>query len=61
MAMVAAIIPGARASDIPDCDHMRAVDDRTYKEGIEAFLKQRSTMRLLKRAPLRPLLNVALP
>jgi pimeloyl-ACP methyl ester carboxylesterase len=36
---LAALIPGARALDITGRDHMRAVGDRVYKEGVSAFLK----------------------
>ena len=32
------IIPGAQVLDIPDRDHMRAVGDRVYKEGVVDFL-----------------------
>ena len=38
---LAAIIPGAKALEIPGRDHMRAVGDRVFKEGEEAFLKER--------------------
>jgi pimeloyl-ACP methyl ester carboxylesterase len=38
---LAALIPGARALDIPDRDHMLAVGDRTYKAGVLAFLQER--------------------
>jgi pimeloyl-ACP methyl ester carboxylesterase len=38
---LAAVIPGATALDLPGRDHMRAVGDRTYKTGVEAFLLQR--------------------
>jgi hypothetical protein len=38
---LAAIIPGARALEIPDRDHMLAVGDRVYKNGVLEFLKQR--------------------
>lgn len=38
---LAALIPGARALDIPDRDHMLAVGDRVFKEGVLAFLKER--------------------
>ena len=40
-AALAALIPGARALDIPDRDHMLAVGDRAYKTGAIEFLKQR--------------------
>ena len=39
---LAALIPGAQALDIPGRDHMRAVGDRIYKDGVEAFLKSRA-------------------
>jgi pimeloyl-ACP methyl ester carboxylesterase len=39
---LAALIPGAHALEIPGRDHMRAVGDRTYKDGVEAFLKTRA-------------------
>ena len=38
---LAALIPGAQALDIPDRDHMRAVGDRTYKDGVLRFLAER--------------------
>ena len=38
---LAALIPEARALDIPDRDHMLAVGDRTYKSGVIDFLNQR--------------------
>jgi pimeloyl-ACP methyl ester carboxylesterase len=38
---LAALIPGARALDIPDRDHMLAVGDRVFKAGVLAFLDQR--------------------
>jgi pimeloyl-ACP methyl ester carboxylesterase len=38
---LAALIPGGTALDIHDRDHMKAVGDRAYKEGVLAFLKQR--------------------
>jgi pimeloyl-ACP methyl ester carboxylesterase len=37
-AELAALIPGAQALDITGRDHMRAVGDRVYKEGVSAFL-----------------------
>lgn len=37
----AALIPGARALDIPGRDHNLAVGDKVYKEGVLAFLKER--------------------
>uniref|UniRef100_E6VND8 Alpha/beta hydrolase fold protein n=1 Tax=Rhodopseudomonas palustris (strain DX-1) TaxID=652103 RepID=E6VND8_RHOPX len=36
-----AIIPGAEVLDIPRRDHMRAVGDRVYKEGVVDFLARR--------------------
>ena len=39
---LADLIPGAEALAIPDRDHMKAVGDRTYKEGVAAFLKRRA-------------------
>jgi pimeloyl-ACP methyl ester carboxylesterase len=38
---LAALIPGAHALDIPNRDHMLAVGDRVYKQGVLAFLKER--------------------
>jgi pimeloyl-ACP methyl ester carboxylesterase len=38
---LAALIPGARALDIPDRDHMLAVGDRVFKAGVLAFLDNR--------------------
>lgn len=38
---LAAIIPGAKALPIPNRDHMRAVGDRVYKDGVKAFLAAR--------------------
>ncbi len=38
---LAALIPGARALNIPDRDHMLAVGDRVYKAGVIDFLNQR--------------------
>lgn len=35
------IIAGAQVLDIPDRDHMRAVGDRVYKEGVLDFLARR--------------------
>jgi pimeloyl-ACP methyl ester carboxylesterase len=34
-------IPGAAALDIPGRDHMKAVGDRVFKEGVLEFLKRR--------------------
>ena len=39
---LAALIPGARALDIPNRDHMLAVGDKVYKAGVLEFLKQRA-------------------
>ena len=36
---LAALIPGARALTIPGRDHMKAVGDRAYKEGVAEFLE----------------------
>jgi pimeloyl-ACP methyl ester carboxylesterase len=36
---LAALIPGAQALDIPGRDHMRAVGDRVYKDGVLQFLE----------------------
>ncbi len=36
---LAALIPGARALTIPGRDHMKAVGDRAYKEGVADFLE----------------------
>ena len=38
---LAAIIPGAKALPIPNRDHMRAVGDKVYKEGVKVFLNER--------------------
>jgi pimeloyl-ACP methyl ester carboxylesterase len=38
---LAALIPGAQALPITRRDHMQAVGDRVYKEGVLAFLRQR--------------------
>ena len=38
---LAAMIPGARAVDIPDRDHNRAVGDRAYRDAVLAFLAVR--------------------
>jgi pimeloyl-ACP methyl ester carboxylesterase len=38
---LAAIIPGAQALEITGRDHMRAVGDRIYKDGVVAFLQRR--------------------
>ena len=39
---LAALIPGAQALDLAGRDHMRAVGDRQYKNGVLAFLKARA-------------------
>ena len=38
---LAALIPGARAFDIPGRDHNLAVGDRSHREAVLAFLKER--------------------
>ena len=38
---LAALIPGARALDIPNRDHMLAVGDKMFKAGVLDFLNQR--------------------
>ncbi len=38
---LAALIPGAEALVIEGRDHMKAVGDRSYKEGVLAFLRRR--------------------
>jgi pimeloyl-ACP methyl ester carboxylesterase len=38
---LADVIPGAQALDIPGSDHMKAVGDRVFKEGVLNFLKRR--------------------
>jgi len=38
---LAALVPGARAVDIPDRDHMLAVGDRVFKEAVLEFLAER--------------------
>jgi pimeloyl-ACP methyl ester carboxylesterase len=40
-AELAALIPGAEALPIPRRDHMLAVGDRVYKDGVLAFLRRR--------------------
>ena len=40
-AALAALIPGARALDIPGRDHMLAVGDKVYKAGVLEFLNER--------------------
>ena len=39
---LAALIPGARALEIPGRDHMLAVGDRAFKQGVLEFLARRS-------------------
>jgi pimeloyl-ACP methyl ester carboxylesterase len=39
---LAALIPGAKTLDIPDRDHMLAVGDRVYKQGVLDFLNARA-------------------
>jgi len=36
------VIPGSQVLDIPNRDHMRAVGDRVYKEGVLDFLARQS-------------------
>jgi pimeloyl-ACP methyl ester carboxylesterase len=38
---LAALIPGAKALDIPNRDHMLAVGDRVFKDGVLKFLQER--------------------
>jgi pimeloyl-ACP methyl ester carboxylesterase len=38
---LAALMPNARVLDIPGRDHMRAVGDRVFKQGVIAFLAKR--------------------
>jgi pimeloyl-ACP methyl ester carboxylesterase len=38
---LAALIPGARALEIPDRDHMLAVGDKAFKQGVLSFLAER--------------------
>lgn len=40
-AELGALIPGAKILDIPDRDHMLAVGDRFFKQGVLDFLSQR--------------------
>jgi pimeloyl-ACP methyl ester carboxylesterase len=40
-AALAALVPGARALDIPGRDHMLAVGDKVFKEGVLKFLSER--------------------
>lgn len=39
---LAELINGAQVLDIPGCDHMKAVGDRHYKEGVISFLAAHS-------------------
>lgn len=39
---LADVIPGAEALDIPGRDHMKAVGDRVFKEGVLDFLRRRA-------------------
>ena len=36
------VIPGSQVLDIPNRDHMRAVGDKVYKEGVLNFLSRRA-------------------
>lgn len=36
---LAAMIPGAKSLNLEGMDHMKAVGNRSYKEGVQAFLK----------------------
>jgi pimeloyl-ACP methyl ester carboxylesterase len=38
---LAALIPGGRALDIPNRDHMLAVGDKVFKAAVRDFLNQR--------------------
>ena len=38
---LAEVIPGSQVLDIPNRDHMRAVGDRVYKDGVLEFLAKR--------------------
>ena len=38
---LAALIPGAKAVEIPDRDHMKAVGDKTFKQAVLKFLQER--------------------
>jgi pimeloyl-ACP methyl ester carboxylesterase len=40
-AALVALIPGAKLLDIPDRDHMFAVGDKIFKQGVLEFLQQR--------------------
>lgn len=39
---LAKVIPGSQVLDIPNRDHMRAVGDKVYKDGVLDFLAKRS-------------------
>ena len=39
---LAAVIPGAQVLDIPNRDHMLAVGDRVYKDGVVKFLEEQA-------------------
>tara|TARA_R110002110_G_scaffold227837_1_gene443305 strand:+ start:258 stop:1013 length:756 start_codon:yes stop_codon:yes gene_type:complete len=39
-AELSALVPGSQVLDIPDRDHMKAVGDKTYKQGVVDFLDQ---------------------
>jgi pimeloyl-ACP methyl ester carboxylesterase len=41
-AELARLIPGAEALEIKDRDHMKSVGDRSYKDGVLAFLRRRA-------------------
>jgi pimeloyl-ACP methyl ester carboxylesterase len=38
---LAALVPGARAIDIPNRDHMLSVGDRVFKQAVLRFLAER--------------------
>lgn len=48
---LAALIPGAMALEITGRDHMKAVGDRIYKDGVAAFLAERSPITTSDGAP----------
>ena len=39
---LAAVIPGAQVLEIPNRDHMLAVGDRVYKDGVVKFLEEQA-------------------
>jgi pimeloyl-ACP methyl ester carboxylesterase len=39
---LADLIPGAQVLEIPNRDHMLAVGDRVYKDGVLKFLQERA-------------------